>query len=142
MTEQELTGKIDHFYPKGTAQQIAHLIFKYKITLKIVRPRKTFLGTCYRDKNLITINGDMPPYLFLLVTLHEMAHFLSFRNFGLKISPHGKEWKAQYSQMLNHFINMDTFPTGLKELIVKESKNPHASFSLKMIEETSKYSDK
>ena len=133
MTEEQLTTAIQKFYPPNTAEEIAHIVFAYNIVLKVVRPRKFVLGTCYKNKNIITINGNLPPYLFLLVTLHEIAHFVSLKKNGTTIKPHGVEWKQEYIKLLKHFLYKGVFPNQLAELVMQEIIHPKATCSQDLI---------
>ena len=64
MTEQELAIAMKDYFPKDCSLDIAHIVLQYSIVFKIVRPRKVFLGTCYKNKNIITVNANLPPFLF------------------------------------------------------------------------------
>lgn len=133
MTEEQLSTAMRPYFPPNTVEEISHLVFQYKITIKVVRPRRIFLGTCYKNKSLITINGNLPPYLFLLVTLHELGHFFSLQKYGKDIKPHGEEWKQEYAKLLKHFLYKGVFPPKLAERVMQEIIKPHATCSQEFI---------
>ena len=127
------------FFPPDTVEEIAHIVYNYKLTLKVVSPRKCRLGTCYKNKSVITVNANLPPYMFLLVTLHEIGHFVSLQKYGLHIQPHGKEWQQEYSKLLKHFLYKGVFPSKLAELVMQEIIKPKATCSLQLMEVASSY---
>src|SRR5690606_6767317 len=49
-----------------------------------------------REFQQITINHDLNRYQFLITYIHEVAHYRAFKTYGLKIRPHGLEWKRTF----------------------------------------------
>lgn len=136
MTEQELAIAMKDYFPEDCSLDIAHIVLQYNIVFKIVRPRKVFLGTCYKNKNIITVNANLPPFLFLLVTLHEIGHFISLKKYGTDIKPHGKEWQDEYVKLLKHFLYKGVFPIKLAERVMQEIIRPKATCSKELMEMT------
>ena len=139
MSEEDLAKAMQKYFPENTALDIAHIVYKYDIVLKVVRPRQRFLGTCHKNKNIITVNGNLPPYLFLLVTLHELGHFISLKKYGLNIKPHGLEWKQEYTKLLKHFLYKGIFPVKLAEKVMQEIIKPSATCSKELMQECISY---
>ncbi|MBR1769248.1 MAG: hypothetical protein IJ748_02205 [Bacteroidales bacterium] len=142
MTSEELAEEMAklNLLPRGCEFPIAHLILKYNIVFRVARPRKRTLGNFYHSRRLITVNGDLPPYLFLVVTLHELAHFFAYKNYDAYIKPHGQEWKRYYALLLKHFYDKGTFPKELSSLILREMMSPKAMMSKEKIKLLSQYS--
>lgn len=132
MTEEDLTIAMQEFFPKGCASEIAHIVFCYDIVFKVVRPRRRYLGTCSKYEKTITVNGNLPPYLFLLVTLHELGHFFAIKKYGTNIKPHGQEWKDEYIKLLKHFLYKGVFPVKLAEKVMQEIISPKATCSIEL----------
>ncbi|MDO5760394.1 MAG: hypothetical protein Q4Q06_05160 [Bacteroidota bacterium] len=139
MTEEDLANAMQKYLPEGSALDIAHIVLRYNIVFKVVRPRQRYLGTCYKNKNIITVNGNLPPYLFLLVTLHELGHFISLKKYGLDIKPHGQEWKQEYTKLLKHFLYKGIFPVRLAEKVMQEIIKPQATCSKELMNECALY---
>lgn len=78
----------------------------------------------------INIRGDLPPYLFLEVFIHEWAHMektLRYPNTGVA---HGKEYQLIYRQIMERYIHL--FPAPLAEAIqryldILPTRNFHAN---------------
>lgn len=126
-----LVQKLEPFVPSGTAPQIVSLIVQHKVQFRITRPRNSKLGD-YRPPgrnggHRISINGNLNPYAFYITTLHEFAHLIAFDKHGLKIAPHGQEWKSVFSQLLHHSLQSHVFPDELHRELMRYLKSPSAS---------------
>jgi SprT protein len=108
---------LDHlkkFIPDASAELVLRYLHEYHVHLTITRERKSVLGD-YRhaigEKNhRISINGNLNKYAFLITLIHELAHLLTFMQFGNRVQSHGKEWKLVYRRMLEDFIKTGIFP--------------------------------
>jgi hypothetical protein len=122
---------LNNFLPPGTFDAITHYLHFYKIHLTITRQRKSILGD-YRHRthftnHRISINGNLNPFAFVITLLHEIAHLLTFEQFGNKVSAHGKEWKNVYSDLLKQFMGKNIFPPEIEIELRDSMKNPAAS---------------
>jgi len=111
---------------------VSDLIIHSNVKFKIVAPRSTKLGDFRASskndgKPQITINGDLNPYAFLITTLHELAHLNTFQSYGAGVNPHGKEWKKEFTALLEPILNVSTLPFDIKKTLTKSIKNPKAS---------------
>lgn len=110
--------------------QILAYLRKNNCNLKITRPRKTKRGDFRygRGNLLITVNQDTNSYRFLFTLLHEMAHLKNYLEFGTKVSPHGKEWKANFRQLFSWFRMNEDFSKHDKVYLAvqNELRNPKA----------------
>jgi SprT protein len=106
---------------------------KHPFELKIRGSRKTKLGDFRFDPVkgtfTITLNRDLSPQLFCITFLHEYAHLLVVVKFGRRSTPHGKEWKAEFSELLSLVQSHEIFRSEQQDAIRRIMKNPPASIS-------------
>jgi len=118
--------------PAQSLEEVAKQLSAYPDTeIRLVPPRSRKLGTYSRTpdgKHLITLNDNLPPYVMLIVLVHEMAHLENRLQNGRTVSPHGKEWKAIYSRMLKEYIYRNIFPKDLAETLMRHVLKPCATF--------------
>ncbi len=124
-------GQLQDYLPDGTYQLVITYLTQYKIHLTITRDRKTILGD-YRhktsqDNHRISITGSLNKYAFLVTLLHEIAHLLTYEEYGNRIAAHGKEWKKSYAGLLSEFVQRKVFPIDIEEELRLSLKNPAAS---------------
>lgn len=106
------------------------LIKSNNVHLKIVNERQTRHGDYrkhYSGKHLITVNGSLNKYRFLITLIHEIAHLVAYENHGRFIKPHGVEWKITFQRLMLPFIRPEIFPNAVLPLIANHFKNPTAS---------------
>lgn len=91
----------------------------YKVHFHITRERMSKLGD-YRWPQLrhkfheISINGDLTPWLFFWVFLHEAAHLETQLKYS-DVKPHGHEWQAEFRQLI--ITHADIFPPEVQSTI-------------------------
>ncbi len=122
---------LQEYLPEGAVSYVIHSVQFYKIHLTITRERKTVLGN-YRHKtstsgHKITVNGNLNKYSFFITFLHELAHLVTYEQFGNKVLPHGDEWKKIYSAILTSQLQQAIFPADIKLQLQKTVINPGAS---------------
>lgn len=120
---------LSSFMPVGALNYLSVWGSAFPIHIKVTRPRHSKLGDYRKLKNgkhQITINGNLSPFLFFFVLTHEMAHLIAFEKYH-KISPHGKEWKQTFGQLL--LESLEVYPQDLQEILKSFAKNPKASFN-------------
>lgn len=128
--EVELNA-LAHYLPQDSLESVLLYLHQYKIHLTITRERNSILGD-YRhainQKNhRISVNGNLNKFSFLVTLLHEIAHLLAFEIYGIRIAPHGKEWKNEYSKILAQFLRKKIFPTDIEKALLKSIQNPSAT---------------
>lgn len=120
---------LEPFLPKDALPYIQHWREGYDIEIKITKNRNSKLGD-YRkignQKHKITINSTLHPELFFLVLTHELAHLITFENFGQNIAPHGKEWKKVFGNMILESLSI--YAEEAREMLIQFSKSPKANF--------------
>jgi hypothetical protein len=125
------TETLKRFAPEIYVPYLVDLILKNKVIFKIVPGRKSKLGDFRANTPgelpTITINGDLNPYSFLVTTLHEFAHLLTFNKYGPRVSPHGEEWKNAFRDLLIPVLDSKQLPLELEKALWKSFTNTKAS---------------
>ena len=111
------------YLPEGTVDIIFGWIIEHHIHLRISRGRITKMGD-YRPPvktgiHRISVNHNLNPYDFLITLVHEIAHLLVWEQFRNRVKPHGKEWKIQYRQLMDHFLGQGIFPPEVEAALRK-----------------------
>ncbi len=122
---------LQHYLPAAAAAPVLILLQRYKVHLTITRERKSVLGDyrhAYRDAaHRISVNGNLNPYAFLITLVHELAHLVTFLEFGNRVAAHGREWKQVYKMLLLQFLEMDIFPADILSTLQLSLHNLPAS---------------
>lgn len=135
------------FLPEGTYEWIIKYFQKYPIALSLTKTRKTMYGSYVFDssksKHLITVNGSLHPYQFLLTLTHEIAHLICFVRHGRSVAPHGAAWKKIFSEMLQDLLQLNVLPQDVHLAIANYSKNMRSSqcYDATLMQTLRKYSD-
>ena len=117
--------------PEAAAPLILEYLNHYNVHLTITRERKSVLGD-YRhatrtSNHRISVNGNLNRYSFLITLIHELAHLVTFMEWGNAVNSHGKEWKGIYRKMLEEFIKLGVFPADILSALKKSLHNLPAS---------------
>lgn len=122
---------LKRYIPEASAQLTLKYIHQYKVHLTITRERKTVLGDYRHATNYqghrISINGNLNKYSFLITLIHEIAHLVTFVQYGNKVSAHGKEWKSLYGVLLKDFLVREIFPDDILHSLKTSLHNLPAS---------------
>ena len=127
MNEQQVTkykAQLGRYLPQASIDPIFEFMDAHCVQFRITRERHSKLGDyrCpqpHHPNHEISINGNLNPYYFLLVLLHEMAHLNTFLHYHNSVAPHGHEWQEHYRQLLSQYIALNTFPEDVTLLIKK-----------------------
>lgn len=119
------------FIPEPAVMKVLEYLNQYKVHLTITRERKTVLGD-YRhatqyQAHRISVNGTLNPYAFLITLVHELAHLVTFTQYGNRVQAHGKEWKTLYAVLLSEFLKEKIFPSDIQQAILKSLHDLPAS---------------
>lgn len=119
------------YLPPNSFEQVVQYLHQYKVHLTITRERKSLLGD-YRNatrqsNHRISVNGNLNSYAFLITLLHELAHLLTYEQYGHRVLSHGREWKNIYGMLLAAFLTKDIFPKDVTIALQKSLHNPAAS---------------
>lgn len=122
---------LQQFIPEGSSQLVLDYLHQYKVHLTVTRERKTVLGD-YRNavdgkNHRISVNGNLNKYAFLITLIHELAHLVTYIQFGNRVKAHGREWKHIYAGMLKDFLMLAIFPEDIKAAFKKTMHDLPAS---------------
>lgn len=108
------------YLPAAAVDSVFNYLAQHSVHLHITRERYSKLGD-YRwpqprhQRHEISVNGNLNPYHFLLVLLHEMAHLDTWLQYKTSVQPHGHEWQAAYARLINQYLGI--FPTDIALLM-------------------------
>ena len=99
-SREEIEQVFKSHVPFVFSSYMIDLFCSKEITLKLRPNRKTKLGD-FRPLNSngkykITINNDLNPYSFLITSIHEFSHLVTFEQYQGRVKPHGVEWRNNY----------------------------------------------
>ncbi len=132
MTKAELETRIKHYLPAGTEKYVVDLLVKFKVQLKLNKPRASKYGD-YRSPmrgdnyHRITVNKDLNPFAFLITFLHEVAHLCAYEKHRNTIDPHGREWKNEFKELLQPIVLHHQLPEDIQSALKQYMNNPAAS---------------
>lgn len=119
------------YLPDGTFGQVMTYVTEYKVHLTITRERQSILGDYRhpdgRGGHRISINGNLNKYAFLLTLLHEIGHLVTYTNYGSKVASHGREWKQEFSKILQQFVGKELLPPDVELAVRQSMQNPGAT---------------
>ena len=119
------------YMPELAAPIISKWIDIYKCNFKISKQRGTKLGDYMPPQrgngHKISVNHNLNSYSFLITTVHEFAHLVTWNEFKNSIKPHGIEWKNNFKLLMRPFFELDIFPEDINHAIKNYLKNPAAS---------------
>ena len=122
---------LQNYLPPATGDPVMVYLQQHNVHLTIAKERASILGD-YRHRtnhanHRISVNGNLNKYAFLITLLHELAHLLTFEQYGNKVQSHGKEWKMIFGQLLAQFVEHKIFPPDIEKEILLSLKSPAAS---------------
>lgn len=128
LNSEEIFSK---FVPPKAIAYCCKLLDYFGFEFQIKKSRQTKFGN-YRynpesKKHTITINNDLNPYAFLVTFVHEVAHLVTYKEHGRKVSPHGTEWKINFTKAMQPVLNDEVFPANVLKALQNYFKNPKAS---------------
>lgn len=112
---------LSKFIPAAAVPRVLEYLHQYQVHLTITRERKSVLGD-YRHatphkNHRISVNGSLNPYAFLITLIHELAHLVTFMQYGNRVQPHGREWKNCYALLLKDFMGNQIFPALVEQAL-------------------------
>lgn len=114
-TTSRYKAVLGRYLKPNAVDDVFNFFNRHGVDLHITRARRSKLGD-YRwpqhgyPRHAISVNGNLNPYLFLMVLLHEMAHLLTFLQYGNAVQPHGHEWQDNYRRLLALHAEAGHFP--------------------------------
>ncbi len=147
-TAQKIFHAFEKHVPKNAVQYCWDKWNEDPFNFYITKSRSSKLGDFRfrKDRRIqtITINCDLNPYQFLITYLHEVAHHVAYKKYGLGIKPHGKEWKTIFQGMLSPILSDLVFPLDILIPLKRYWLNPKASTGADLFlnKEVKKYNQK
>jgi SprT protein len=131
LTETQIFRLLAAHVPEAAVDYCYNLWEVHKFIFKVKAKRATKLGD-YKynpsDKShKITVNNDLNSYSFLITYLHEVAHLITYKQFGRKVLPHGTEWKSNFKSITLPMMTTAVFPDDVLRKLANYIKNPKAS---------------
>jgi SprT protein len=123
----EKENVLAQYMPAAAAPVIARWIDYFQCEFKISKNRATKLGDYrhpFKDTgHKISVNNNA----FLVTTVHEFAHLLTWNEHKNKVKPHGEEWKRNFKRMMVPFMDKQIFPEDIHQAIISYLNNPSAA---------------
>ena len=133
MAKEEISlAALKDFLPEGTFTYVISFFKQYNIHLTLVQERKSVLGD-YRPPvrkgmpHRISVNVNLNQFHFLITLLHELAHLVTFSKYAMRAAPHGKEWKADFRDILIPMLQRKVLPDDVATALHNYLENPAAS---------------
>lgn len=106
--------------------------FNFKISPSRVSKKGDFRYFKLKNKRpTITVNGDLCTYDFLLVYLHELAHYFVYKHYQIeKVKAHGKEWKDLFRALLVESTTEIELPQDIRDSFLHHAKKCPGSSAL------------
>jgi SprT protein len=131
LSQESIAKVLSRYIPESAVAVCCQWIVHYNIHVRITRSRATKFGDYRTLENngghRITVNHDLNPYSFLITFVHEVAHLLAETGSRKRISPHGMEWKNEFSRLLDYFLRQNIFPDDLVGALTSYMQDPAAS---------------
>jgi SprT protein len=110
---------------------VSEFLIEKVVHFTVTKDRKSKYGDYrqpYQGKpHLISVNGTLNKYAFLITTLHEMAHLTAYEKYRNSIPPHGPEWKAEFQEVFKPVMEMNVLPMDVTLAVKNYLKNLKAS---------------
>lgn len=124
------TSILARYLPEPAVGLVFDSLKLNNIQLTVSRSRKSKLGD-FRPglpgkRHRISVNGDLNPFHFLIVYVHELAHAVVHNQYGNKVLPHGKEWKVAYRQLMQPYLELKIFPDDVTRMLNNYLRNAKA----------------
>ncbi|MBR1765704.1 MAG: hypothetical protein IJ745_01520 [Bacteroidales bacterium] len=129
MTPEETYRRIlSNHLPPEAVDWVYRFLDRYRVHFHITRERRSKLGD-YRwphpamrgakehPFHEISVNGNLNPYRFLWVFIHEAAHLETHLRHGDSVAAHGHEWQEEYCRLLQAQGHL--FPAEVQPLIAR-----------------------
>ncbi|MDX1963880.1 MAG: SprT-like domain-containing protein [Pirellulales bacterium] len=120
---------VREFLPPSAAPLVQQILAEVPCLVVPVKTRKSKHGDHrpghYDRFSQITVNVCGNSYQFLITLLHELAHAAIHAQHGLRVQPHGREWKRCFADYLRRA--WDLFPADLQIPLRRQFPLPSSS---------------
>lgn len=129
--KEKFTAIIRKYVPGRSVDYCVDLWDTYKFSFKVSKERRSKLGDYRfhktRKQHIITVNGNLNTYGFLITYVHEVAHLIHYELKGNNQPPHGSFWKKIFRELMLPLLTVEIFPLDLLDQLKIHLKNPKAS---------------
>lgn len=129
--EEKLFQIFSEHVPENAQHYCIDLWYETRFNFKVTRRRNSKLGDYKYDRirngHTISVNHNLNKFLFLITYIHEVAHLRVTQKYGLRIAPHGKEWKSMFRELMMPMLSDLIFPDDILRPLARHMKNPKAS---------------
>lgn len=127
----DYSERLRKYVPEEAAPILSQWINDTGCLFRIARARSTKSGD-YRppykgEPHRISVNHNLNPYAFLITSIHEFAHLKTWEQHKRHVKPHGQEWKANFKELMDPFLQLTIFPKAIQEAVEYYMSNPAAS---------------
>ncbi|MGJ3234224.1 transcription elongation protein SprT [Marivirga sp.] len=129
--EKQIHHRISRFVPENSVDMAFNLWKEKPFRFVIAKARNSKLGDFRKKPNedwaIITVNENLNPYSFLITYVHEVAHHWVYEKHKGRVSPHGKEWKNAFKDLMLPFQIPEIFPEPILKALNVYMLNPKAA---------------
>ncbi|MGO1520171.1 MAG: SprT-like domain-containing protein [Sphingobacterium sp.] len=127
----DISKQLSEYLPAEATPIISRWIVDTGCRFKVSKSRVTKLGD-YRaphkgKTHQITVNHELNEFAFLITTVHEFAHLMTWQEYRGKVRPHGTEWKTNFKFLMAPFFKLGVFPEDILMALIRYMDNPAAS---------------
>lgn len=127
----QFAATLRRFLPVGSEEYVAEFLLEKVVHFTVTKERKTKYGD-YRQPyggkpHLISVNGNLNKYAFLVTTLHELAHLTAYEKYRNTVSAHGEEWKQEFQMIFKPILEKQILPIDVTLALNNYLKNIKAS---------------
>lgn len=119
------------YFPAGAIERVCEQLYKKRVQLRISRKRMSKLGDYRPPQNgrphRISLNHDLNAYHMLIVFVHEMAHLEVYEKYGMRVKPHGAEWKQSFRELMQPYFDPSIFPDDIQQTLKRYLINAKAA---------------
>jgi SprT protein len=129
MNVEQVSDVLKNYLPDESVENVVQWIEQYKIKFTIAGNRESIYGDFIpkRSGYRISVNGTLNRYAFLITTVHEIAHLITFKDHQHTVSSHGSDWKKAFNDLMNDFKGKKLFPHDVTVALKRYLQNPSAT---------------
>ena len=103
--------------PSESIPYIESLLAPYRVDIRVSRERQTKTGDFRpgKENHRISVNGNLNPFHFLWVLVHEIAHLQVHVYEKRRVAPHGQEWKDAFRIAMWPLLEEPWMPLDIKQ---------------------------
>jgi SprT protein len=128
---QEFATTLRRFLPAGSEEYVAQFLLDKVVHFTVTPDRKSKYGDYrhpYAGKpHLISVNGSLNKYAFLVTTLHELAHLTAYEKYRDSVAAHGEEWKREFQMVFKPILDKQILPLDVTLAVTNYMRNIKAS---------------